>query len=115
MFPLMQGHGMVNDMMESVKPKRKKKHGGKVPGFRSGGRCDRKPRQAGGPVGALALSLADDVTMAAGHKAGHWLKGKAKEAKDALTRSDDECDDESDNPGIVARKNAEAAGLYDGE
>jgi hypothetical protein len=30
-------------------------------------------------------------------KAGRWVKGKAKQLKESLSRDDDECDDESDN------------------
>jgi hypothetical protein len=46
MFPLMQGHGMTEEMQERMRPKRhKRKYGGKVPGYRSGGRADRRRRR----------------------------------------------------------------------
>jgi hypothetical protein len=44
MFPLMQGHGMTEEMQERMRPKRKKKHGGKVPGLPSRARADRRRR-----------------------------------------------------------------------
>jgi hypothetical protein len=50
MLPMLQEHEMMRDVQEDLRPKRKKKHGGKVPGLRAGGRADRKPRQVGGGV-----------------------------------------------------------------
>jgi hypothetical protein len=50
-FPLAQRHEMTSAMQEDIKPKRRKrKHGGAVPGYRQGGRADRRPPQAGGMI-----------------------------------------------------------------
>jgi len=96
MLPLFQAHEMAGSMQERLRPKRRKrKAGGAVPGFCSGGRADRKPRQAGGAiVRGLGLigGLADDVLLAsAAHKAGRYGAKKVKEAFE-------DCDDDSDDP-----------------
>ena len=53
--------------------RRKRKPGGKLPAYRSGGRADRKPRQAGGevdPMGRSAKREVDPLT-------GRWHGGRS--------------------------------------
>jgi hypothetical protein len=120
LFPLHQAHEMTHEMHEDLKPRRKKKkHGGPVPGFASGGRADRAPRrrQLGGAAllgglgeaaeaaapsflsraGPFVADMADDVAAAGMRKVVKGAKHVGKKIKESF-EDDDECDDESDDP-----------------
>jgi hypothetical protein len=71
MLPVLQGHEMTRDMQEGLRPKRKKKRGGPIPGYRSGGRADRRPRQA---WGAILRALGAGTAEAAEEEAPEMLK-----------------------------------------